>query len=201
MSVPPIQIYLLIFYLIGIRRLTYNSYEDAEANTVTHRSSTEYKAFRAAVGEEGLLERPSDLRFWKPSTVGYLTRSNEDDSSTNFIARGSGALCESQQYIAIDELTPRPGQKDECLNQMRSLVALAERQILVLSFWVLHRGDNDDNLLVFARYDNKDAATRFCNRKDISGIREAIASLTEQQRTTTWVESGLGFIGRQDRSN
>jgi quinol monooxygenase YgiN len=112
-------------------------------------------------------------------------------------------LGESQQYIAIDELTPRPGQKEEVLNQMRSLVALAEGQIQVLSFWVLHRGDDEheDNLLVFARYENRDTAARFCNPKDVSGIWEVIVSLTKEQRTTTWRESGLGFLCRPNHSN
>jgi quinol monooxygenase YgiN len=189
--------------LSRIRRLTCNSYDDVEASTITHRSSAEYKTFRAAVGEEGLLERPSDLRFWRPTTIGFLTQSSEDDSSANFIARGNQVSYEKQQYIVVDELKPRLGQKEDVLNQMRSLVALAERQTGVLSFWVLRRDDNeqDDSLMVFSRYDSKDAGSRFCNQKDVSGIWDVIASLTEQNRTTTWVESGLGFLARSDHLN
>ncbi|OJJ07667.1 hypothetical protein ASPVEDRAFT_155461 [Aspergillus versicolor CBS 583.65] len=56
-------------------------YEDIEANTVTHRASTEYKAFRAAVAEEGLLARPSDLRYWRPLS-GFLTRNIQEAAAS-----------------------------------------------------------------------------------------------------------------------
>lgn len=111
--------------------------------------------------------------------------------------------CGKQQHIVVDELKPRPGQKENALNQMRSLVAITEKQIVVLSFWVLHRGNNeqDDSLLVFARYDGKDALTQFTNQKAVSGIWEVIASMVEERRTTTWEEFGLGFLARQNHSN
>lgn len=80
------------------------SYETVEANAVTHRASVEYKAFRAAVNEEKLLEQPSDLRFWRPIDVGFLTR----DKSIDFMDDQSAG----DRYIVVDELMSESGQSE-----------------------------------------------------------------------------------------
>ncbi|KAH7030582.1 uncharacterized protein B0I36DRAFT_362419 [Microdochium trichocladiopsis] len=49
-------------------------YKTLESSTVQHRSSDAYKRFRAAVGSESLLDRPSDLRYMRPLDIGFLTR-------------------------------------------------------------------------------------------------------------------------------
>lgn len=170
---------------------------------MTHRASAEYKAFRAAAGAEGLLERPSDLRFWRPSSVGFLTRDDDDSRGpVNFMDRGRHASSSSgtRQYIVVDELTPRPGHKDQILKQLHGLVREAEREDQVLSFWVLHRGDGeqDEGLLVFARYEDKDEWARFEGRDAVAAMWNEVYELVvdEGQRRTTWIESGLGFLGR-----
>ncbi|KAL3475208.1 hypothetical protein BJX99DRAFT_230192 [Aspergillus californicus] len=163
-------------------------YEDIEANTISHRASAEYKAFRAAVGEEGLLERPSDLRFWRPASVGFLTRANARPNSMNFMRRDR-----SSQYIVVDELTPDPGQKHRVLETLQVLAREAEGREKVLSFWVLHRGDGelDESVMVFARYEDRDEFCRF-DGSSAAAEWKAVRGI----KRTTWVESGLGFLGR-----
>lgn len=166
---------------------------------MTHRASAEYKAFRAAAAAEGLLERPSDLQFWRPSSVGFLMR--DDDGSrgpVNFMDRGHHSSG-TRQYIVIDKLTPRPAHKDRILKHLHRLVREAEREDHVLSFWVLHRGDGeqDEGLLVFSRYEDKDEWSRFEDRDAVSAIWEGVYELVvDEGHRTTWIESGLGFLGR-----
>ncbi|KAL5340961.1 hypothetical protein BJX70DRAFT_396342 [Aspergillus crustosus] len=168
-------------------------YEDIEANTITHRASDEYKAFRGAVGEEGLLARPSDLRYWRPSGVGFLTRADSATNTANFISRAD--IEGARQYIVVDELTPRPGQVESILRQLGELAEVAERETLtqVLSFWVLRR---EDDLLVFSRYEDKDAFTGFSGQSTVVRAWEATSALLDSQRRTTWIESGIGFLDR-----
>ncbi|KAJ5604593.1 hypothetical protein N7510_009747 [Penicillium lagena] len=163
-------------------------YENVEANTVTHRASAEYKAFRAAVGEEALLDRPSDLRFWRPSSVGFLTH---DHKLVSFMTSTG-----TNQYIVVDELTPLAGKKGQVLEQLRRLAQDAKQIDQVLSFWVLHRGDGeqDESLLVFARYEGKAEWANFENQSKKTW--KEVYELSGEQRRTTWIESGLGFLGR-----
>ncbi|KAH8700163.1 hypothetical protein BGW36DRAFT_424998 [Talaromyces proteolyticus] len=169
-------------------------YEDVEANTITHRASAEYKAFRAAVGAEGLLERPSDLRFWRPSSIGFLKRDESSRESEIFQDRSHTTSPDALQYIVIDEMTPRLGYEDIVIEQLCGMAHLAEQNDQILSFWVLNRGDEaqDQGILVFSRYKNRNASI---SDKAASAWKEVYA-LSNEQRRTTWVESGLGFLGR-----
>ena len=92
---------------------------------------------------------------------------------------------------------PRPGRKDQILKQLHGLAREAKRRDQVLSFWVLHREDGE-GLLVFARYEDKDEWARFECRDAVpamwKGVYESVVD--EGQRRTTWIESGLGFLGR-----
>ncbi|KAL2848912.1 hypothetical protein BJY01DRAFT_246137 [Aspergillus pseudoustus] len=162
-------------------------YEDVEANTETHRASAEYKAFRAAVGAENLLERPSNLRFWRP-LLGYLVYRGEPVDFSFSIGR---------QYIVTTELTPSPGQKEQVVEQLR-LLAQEANQRRVPSFWVLHRGDEveDESLLVFSRHNDFDAWTDFEHQAHLEAAWVKTYELCADKRLTTWVESGLGFLGR-----
>jgi quinol monooxygenase YgiN len=170
-----------------------SSYEDVESNTITHRASAEYKAFRAAVSAEGLLERPSDLRFWRPSSIGFLKRSNDGQGSDIFQETPPSL---GLQYI-VDELTPRSTYKDAVLQQLSRIANVAEQDEHVLSFWVLHRGEEeqDQDILVFSRYKDKSAWVQFCGH-ETSSAWEGVHALSDEQRRTTWVESELGFLGR-----
>lgn len=164
-------------------------YETVEANQVAHRASDEYKAFRKAVADESLLESPSDLRFWRPTGVGFLTR---DDKPISF--RGDGG----PQHVVIDQFTPAQGAKDDALAVLRRLAGAAADNEHVRSFWVLDRGDDgDDGLYVFACYESKDAWSTF-EAGDIQRLWGEVkaSSRSEDWMRTTWRASGIGFIGR-----
>jgi quinol monooxygenase YgiN len=161
-------------------------YEDVEANTETHRASAEYKAFRRAVGLEGLLERPSDLRFWRP-LLGFIIQGEPVDFST----------LAAEQYIVTHELTPNSGKKEEIVEQLRVLAQEAEGS-QVLSFWILHRGDEetDESLLVFARYRDKNQLLDTEDRSEVQAGWKKVHQYCTETRRTTWVASCLGFLGR-----
>jgi quinol monooxygenase YgiN len=161
-------------------------YEDIEANTETHRASAEYKAFRGAVGPEGLLERPSDLRFWRP-LLGFIVQGEPVDFSTSA----------SEQYIVTDELTPNSGKKGKVIEQLQLLAREAEGS-RVLSFWILHRGDEetDESLLIFARYRDKKELLDIEDRSEIQASWKKVHESCAGTRRTSWLASGLGFLGR-----
>lgn len=164
-------------------------YDTVEANQVAHRASDEYKAFRKAVADESLLESTSDLRFWRPTGAGFLTR---DDKSISF--RGD----EGPQHVVIDQFTPAQGAKDDALAVLRRLAGAAADNEHVRSFWVLDRGDDgDDGLYVFACYESKDAWSTF-EASDVQRLWGEVkaSSRSEDWMRTTWRASGIGFIGR-----
>lgn len=107
---------------------------------------------------EALLARPSNLRYWRPSSVGFLGRTTQDGEAVS--------KTKSPAYIVVEELTPRVGKKGAVLRQLDGLAREAEQDTCVLSFWVLHRGegDEDDGLLVFVRCESKDAWAGFMAR-------------------------------------
>lgn len=102
----------------------------------------------------------------------------------------------TNDYVVVDELTPLAGHKGQLLEQLRRLAQDARQINQVLSFWVLHRGvgEQDESLLVFARYESKNEWANFENQSK-EAWKEAY-ELSGEQRRTTWVESGLGFLGR-----
>ncbi|KAJ5661368.1 uncharacterized protein N7484_000740 [Penicillium longicatenatum] len=164
-------------------------YEDVEANTIEHRASAEYKAFRIAVGEEELLEQPSDLRFWRPTDVGFLTRRGSIDFA--------GGLVHGKQYIVVDELRTELGKCDLVFDHLRKIAVEAENVEQVFSFWVLRREDEKDlTFMVFSGYLEKEAWAKFNAQAAVDEAWVTVYGSSEEQKRTTWVESGLGFLGR-----
>jgi quinol monooxygenase YgiN len=172
-------------------------YEDVEANTQTHRASAEYKTFRAAVGAEELLERPSDLRFWRPF-MGFLKRDGKDPKTDQFFAHNQPLSAGTCQYIVVDELPPKPRHKESLMKSISELVQRAEQNQNILSFWVLKHEDKDEDeaLLVFARYANRRTWTEFEEPEEISVVWKEANYSCQWPRRTIWVESGIGFLGR-----
>lgn len=172
------------------RELTLGSrYDTVEANTVAHRASAPYKTFRAAVAEEKLLDRPSDLRYWRPTGIGFLAR-----PGTTSKMRG-GPQPEGQ-YAVVHEFTPRAGAKTEILAGLRKVADLAGGYDSAVSFLVLDRGEGeeDEGLCVFTLFESKSEAEAFEAKTDESWTR--VVETSEWRRRTTWVASGVGFIGR-----
>ncbi|KAL2067202.1 hypothetical protein VTL71DRAFT_1626 [Oculimacula yallundae] len=170
-------------------------YESIEANQVAHRASDEYKAFQKAVGEEGLLARPSDLRFWRPAGIGFLTKKDQ----VVFSDQGGSV---GKQYIITDELTPRHGSKGELLDILSGIAEAALNDESALSFWVQDRIGTDtgvllegieDTLYLFLRCRDQASAEVFWGKT----VASKLANLEfENRRTTTWIDSGIGFLGR-----
>lgn len=177
-------------------------YHDIEANTVSHRASDEYKAFRRAVGEEALLERPSDLRFWHPTGIGFMNRgSAPHDEGEGETIDGSN----SQHYIVVDELMPHPGSKSDILGLLKRIADVAEVNGEVRTFWVLDRvgtadqeagkEGTDDGIYVIGRFTSKQSYDHYLGGL-LDSLWKEIDRLCESRRNTTWIESGIGFIGR-----
>lgn len=141
---------------------------------------------------EALLARPSNLRYWRPSSVGFLGRTTQDGEAVSKM--------KSQAYIVVEELTPRAGKRGSVLRQLNGLAREAEQDTSVLSFWVLRRGEGDEEedegLLVFVRCESKDAWAGFMARGVVAEPWGAMEAMLDGQMRTTWVECGVGFLGR-----
>ncbi|KAJ4298003.1 hypothetical protein N0V90_005902 [Kalmusia sp. IMI 367209] len=118
-----------VHYLRG-----FEVYETIAANQITHRASTPYKAFRHAVAQEGLLERPSDLRFWRPTGIGFLTKTGPLACSAS----------SEEEFVVIYEISPKYAQKENVLQRLRTVAQRAGGDGSALSFWVLDRGGEGD---------------------------------------------------------
>lgn len=165
-------------------------YETPEANTITHRASEPYKTFRAAVAEQKLLERPSDLRFWRPTEIGFLSR----PGTASLMKANAGS---DTRYAVANELTPRPGNKGHALGELQRVAGLAADTPSTVSFWVLDRGegDEDESLYVFSLFESKADAEGF-EGGEAGKIWKRLDDICESRRRTTWLECGIGFIGR-----
>lgn len=156
---------------------------------MAHRASAPYKAFRAAVGAEGLLERPSDLRFWRPTGIGFLGRPD----TVNLMKEVTDPHC---QYAVVTELTPGQGMKSQALTELRKVADLAENTASVASFLVLHRGDDDadESIYVFSLFNTKLEAKTF-EDGEAGEVWRGLEKICKS-RITTWVACGIGFIRR-----
>ncbi|CAG9981760.1 unnamed protein product [Clonostachys byssicola] len=160
-----------------------------QANSVDHRASEEYKAFRAAVAGECLLSRPSDLRFWRPMGIGYDSREGGLDLAVRAQDRPRYAVVHELEFDA------------DCRGVVKATLARLAGQALetpaVLSFWPLGREEEDGgSTLVFSLFYDKEAAETFESAPN-SCVWQKIAGLCKSQRRTTWIECGIGFIGRK----
>lgn len=162
-------------------------YETPEANQQTHRAGEDYKQFRAAVASEGLFTEYPDLRFWKPTGVGFMTR-----SPVNFAGDRKG----EKQYFVVQELSPAKGGKLKLLEGLGEVAGQAQSSDKVNSFWVLDRADPGDgeDVVVVSRFDSKEDYDAFAQSE-----REAWKTVSGQVKVeivTTWVEAGIGFLNR-----
>ena len=159
---------------------------------MTHRASAEYRAFRAAVQDEALLDRPSDLRFWRPTGIGFLAK-----QAVNFMQREA---CDQKasQYIITREMLAADGCREKLVALLEGVAARAEENERVQSFWILDRGQSeqgDASFYIFERYTFKDAAAEFAaelEQQSKTGYKDLCKNIT----CTTWIESRIGFISR-----
>jgi quinol monooxygenase YgiN len=174
------------------------SYDSKDASHIEHRASEEYKAFREACGREELLVRPSDLQFWHPAGVGFINKG----TPAAFPEKAAGS---ELQYIITDEFKANTGEKMAILERLANIAAIARKNEAVLSFWVLGRVRDDgsvvpevdeDSLYLFLRCENKDTSDIVYEKEETLADWEDISLRCVNRRKTTWVESGIGFLGR-----
>ena len=130
-----------------------NRYDNAEALTMTHRSSDEYKCMRSAMIPEAITEEPTDLRPLQPTEIGFLARHKE----LHDFSRGDG----HEQFLVVRRFSPLAGQRGELLELLRRAVAKidkeAEHREHIRSFWALEYGPdlNDATIVTVERYDSR----------------------------------------------
>ena len=102
------------------------------------------------------------------------------------------------EYVVVEEATAEPGIKSEVMRELAVLADAAAAAPGVGSFWVLDRGlDENVELLVFTRFESKTAWEHF-EGQTAKPVWQSVEAKCEWRRRTTWAESGLGFISRQD---
>lgn len=130
--------------------------------------------------------------------MGFMKREDKYPEANQFFAQVQPSSAETRQYIVVDELLPMPGYKDSLLKSISVLVQRADQNQNILSFWVLKHEDKDEDegLLVFARYVNRRAWTEFEELEEISAAWKEANYSCQWPRRTIWVDSGIGFLGR-----
>lgn len=142
------------------------------------------------MADEKLLDRGSDLRFWRPTGVGFMRRS----PVANVMSNGSSETC---QYLIRNDLKPRSSMKQDVLSHLEVLAHLA-MDGTATTFWALHRGDDyqDESLLVLSLFANKSQAKAF-ETGAAGDVWRDVESKCSSRKRTTWLECGIGFVGRE----
>lgn len=144
--------------------------------------------------EESLVRGPSDLRFWRPTEIGFLAK----EAKVNFTMRKSP---DPTQYVVVDEFKTTK----DVTGALEKLAAAAVNDEHVLSYWVLRRDAGldesiqDGNALsrefyVFSRFRDRLSGAKF--HQKTRPVWEQVKGGSEECRRTTWVEAGIGFLGR-----
>lgn len=131
-------------------------YDDEAALAEIHRSSEPYKKMRLAVGQDQILERPTDLRFLQPTGIGFMVRAGEPAIFNKSESQGE----EERNLIVVTEIKPEAGMKAEFLRELETLAAHVEKgERGTSSFWILEYPTeySDDGVTVFSRFDDHEA--------------------------------------------
>jgi quinol monooxygenase YgiN len=127
-------------------------YEDESALVEVHRSSTPYKKMRSSVVPEKILEKPTDLRFLRPTGYGFMTRRS---SSCNF--DGKILQNDEKSLVKIMEIKPLEKTMAEMLTEIQMLAGHVEQfEATTASFWVLEYLPeySEDTVVIFLRFKN-----------------------------------------------
>jgi hypothetical protein len=101
-----------------------------------------------------------------------------------------------------DEFVLRQGTGNHVLEHLRKVATAAQEDEAVLSFWVQGRLDpsaasseigDDSSVYVLLRCQSQQAFNAFIAQ---ASEWKLIDGMVENRKTSTWVESGIGFIGR-----
>jgi quinol monooxygenase YgiN len=171
-------------------------YDDEAALAEVHRSSEPYKKMRMAVGKDQILQQPTDLRFLQPTGIGFMVRSGQPAVFFKSEAQGE----KEKSVIVVTEIEPEAGMKTELLRELEVLTEHVEKKDYgTLSFWVLEYLPeySDDGITVFSRFDDHKAYEHHLASPQAAESRATVGKGASSMRTTTWVESEIGFIGRE----
>lgn len=97
----------------------------------------------------------------------------------------------------VQDMTPRKGAKANVLEAFAAVVKRAKHRPEVGSFWILGREkevEDCDDVVAFTRFDSKADYEAFVTGE--GEIWKRVDDLCEQVQTTTWTESGIGYLGR-----
>lgn len=101
-----------------------------------------------------------------------------------------------KQYFAVQELSPADGGKAMLLEILAEIAGRAQSSEKVNGFWVLDRVDPQDgeDVVVVSRFDNQADYDAFAQEEGEAWKRAS--GLAKAATTTTWIESGIGFLDR-----
>lgn len=171
-------------------------YDDEAALAEVHRSSEPYKKMRLAVGKDQILQQPTDLRFLQPTGIGFMVRSGQPAVFLKSEFQGE----REKSVIIVTEIKPEVGTKTELLRELEALTEHVEKtEHGTSSFWVLEYLPeySDDGITVFSRFDDHKAYEHHLASPQAAESRTTVGKRASSIRTTTWVESEIGFIGRE----
>lgn len=103
----------------------------------------------------------------------------------------------SRDYIVVQDLTPRKGAKAKVLEVFAAVVKCAENRSEVGSFWILGRENEEDgdDVVAFTRFDSKGDYEAFVTTGEAQNWKR-VDDFCDHVQTTTWTESGIGYLGR-----
>lgn len=128
-------------------------YEDEEALTITHRSSAPYKKMRSSVIPEKILSEPTDLRFLRPTGIGFLNKSG----GTILFSTDDSIKDEQKDLIAVIEIRPKENRREALLRDMKEMADHIEvNEPETGSFWALEYLPeySESGLVIFSRFEN-----------------------------------------------
>jgi quinol monooxygenase YgiN len=144
-------------------------YEDEIALTEVHRSSAPYKKMRTSVVPEGILSKPTDLRFLQPAGIGFMNRPGE----LSRFQTGDKTNLKQLSFIEVLKILPKHGAKAEVLEVIKKLAVHALQDKGSTTFWALEYLPeySDSSVLLFSVYDSRAAYDSYTSTEEISKLR------------------------------
>eukprot|EP01117_Protostelium_nocturnum_P005190 TRINITY_DN1887_c0_g1_i1.p1 TRINITY_DN1887_c0_g1~~TRINITY_DN1887_c0_g1_i1.p1 ORF type:complete len:218 (+),score=57.04 TRINITY_DN1887_c0_g1_i1:195-848(+) len=146
-----------------------------------HGDSAAFKSFIGDVEKHKLFDSELLLNFYV-KVAGFVNR--------------TGRKVEPSGYIWVARLFTKEGQSDFVAEKLSALAAEVERtEPKTLTYVVLKNMNNPNEILVFERYTDEAALTHdHHNNPAFVATGKAIADSLEKRITTSYYESGVGFL-------
>jgi quinol monooxygenase YgiN len=134
-----------------------------------------YKKMRASVGPDKILERPTDLRFLQPTSIGFMTRGGMDvfeiDDHLNE---------DNRSLVVVQEIRPKQGSKQKLLKDFEVLACHVQNfDKGTACFWVLEYLEeySDNGIVVFSTFDTDTEYQKHINCQKMEETRFAVCLL------------------------